>query len=89
MMLPFSRVCLAWHGVLKIFPTFSECWWFGGSIKRNTGIVWMLPSANCVGRTLMGSFSHGVMDVAAPARNGPPGFFKFPTSFIWSFWAKF
>lgn len=52
---PFSRFCFTWHGVLKIFPHSSECWWFGGSIKRNTGIVWMFPSANCVGRTLMRS----------------------------------
>lgn len=35
----------------RAFPTFSECWWFGGSIKRNPGTVLMLPSTNCTGRT--------------------------------------
>lgn len=27
----------------RSFPSFSERQWFGGSIKRSSGVVWMLP----------------------------------------------
>ena len=68
---------------------------------RWTLVVWRLhgkkswnylDASFSLGRTSMhslrGDVFHG-LTVAAPARNGSPGFFKFQASFILRFWAKF
>lgn len=42
-----------------LFPHLSECCWFGGSIKRNPRILWVLP--HLTGRTLVSSLRGDVL----------------------------